>query len=125
MIADPETLERADPEPRPPKKRLPKGEIHIFDNWCKGCGLCIEFCPPGVLALGTDNRPKAIYPEKCTVCRWCELHCPDFAIFVSRVDHDASDSGTGDDQQALQEPAAAEQVRPVEPAGEELETEDA
>ncbi len=48
--------------------------------------MCIEFCPSGVLALGTDNRPKAIYPEKCTACRWCELHCPDFAIFVSELD---------------------------------------
>ena len=26
-----------------PKKKLPKGEVHIFDNWCKGCGLCIAF----------------------------------------------------------------------------------
>jgi 2-oxoglutarate ferredoxin oxidoreductase subunit delta len=35
-----------------------------------------------VLVLGLDNRPKAIYPEKCIACRWCELHCPDFAIFI-------------------------------------------
>ena len=72
--------------PRPEKRRLPRGEVHVFDNWCKGFGLCIEFCPGGVLVLGLDNRPKPIYPEKCTGCRWCELHCPDFAIFITDVD---------------------------------------
>ena len=72
----------ADTEPRPQKRRTPRGEVHVFENWCKGCGLCIAFCPQGVLVLGLDNRPKAIYPEKCIGCRWCELHCPDFAIFI-------------------------------------------
>ena len=74
-------------EPRPKKRRLPRGEVHIFDNWCKGCGLCIEFCPGGVLVLGLVNRPKAIYPEKCTACRWCEIHCPDFAIFITDIEN--------------------------------------
>jgi 2-oxoglutarate ferredoxin oxidoreductase subunit delta len=87
---DPTSLEVGD-EPRPtdadPHKRdLPRGEVHVFDNWCKGCGLCIEFCPQGVLVLGLDNRPKPIYPEHCTACRWCELHCPDFAIFVTEYE---------------------------------------
>jgi 2-oxoglutarate ferredoxin oxidoreductase subunit delta len=82
---DPTCVEVGD-EPRPKKRRLPWGEVHVFDNWCKGCGLCIEFCPAGVLALGLDNRPKVIYPEKCTACRWCELHCPDFAIFITDVE---------------------------------------
>jgi 2-oxoglutarate ferredoxin oxidoreductase subunit delta len=88
MIVDQATPEKVDTEPRPRKRRLPRGEVHIFENWCKGCGLCIEFCPSGVLVLGTDNRPKAIYPEKCTACRWCELHCPDFAIFCSDLEEE-------------------------------------
>jgi 2-oxoglutarate ferredoxin oxidoreductase subunit delta len=92
MIVEQATLERIDTEPRPYKRRLPRGEVHVFDNWCKGCGLCIAFCPSDVLVLGSGNRPKAIYPEKCTACRWCELHCPDFAIFVSDVVDDCSDT---------------------------------
>ena len=108
MIADQATPERVNTEPRPHKRRLPRGEVHIFENWCKGCGLCIEFCPSGVLVLGTDNRPKAIYPEKCTACRWCELHCPDFAIFVSDLDASGNDADTDAAQQASLLPASPE-----------------
>ena len=111
MIADQAIPERVHTEPRPHKRRLPRGEVHIFDNWCKGCGLCIEFCPSGVLVLGTDNRPKAIYPEKCTACRWCELHCPDFAIFVSDLD------ASGNDADADAACAEAEQQASPLPAG--------
>ena len=81
---------QASGQPRPRKRELPRGEVHVFDNWCKGCGLCIEFCPAGVLVLGMDNRPKPIYPENCTACRWCELHCPDFAIFVTDTGGEAA-----------------------------------
>ncbi len=73
-------------KPRPKKRRLPRGEVHIFENWCKGCGLCVEFCPAHVLALGTEGRPLPIYPEQCIACRWCEFHCPDFAIFITDID---------------------------------------
>ena len=90
MTADVEPgLVQAGGLPRPKKRELPRGEVHVFDNWCKGCGLCIEFCPADVLVLGTDNRPRPIYPENCTACRWCELHCPDFAIFVTDTDDEA------------------------------------
>jgi len=40
----------------------------------------------GVLEQGRDGRVIVAHPEKCTACRWCELHCPDFAIFVSDVE---------------------------------------
>jgi 2-oxoglutarate ferredoxin oxidoreductase subunit delta len=56
--------------------------------------LCIEFCPADVLVLGMDNRPRPIYPEKCTACRWCELHCPDFAIFITEIEEDAQETPT-------------------------------
>ncbi len=66
-----------------PKRRLPRGRVTVFPNWCKGCHLCIEFCPQEVLAEGPGGRVIVAHPERCTACRWCELHCPDFAIFVS------------------------------------------
>ena len=70
------------------KRRLPRGCVAVFPNWCKGCGLCVGFCPTGVLEQGPDGRVIVAHPEKCTACRWCELHCPDFAIFVTDVEQE-------------------------------------
>jgi len=71
-------------EPLLKKKR--QGHVTIFPIWCKGCGLCVEFCPTKVFEEKEDGRVVAAHPERCTACRWCELHCPDFAIFVTEVD---------------------------------------
>lgn len=68
------------------RKRLPRGKVIVFPNWCKGCDLCIEFCPADVLEQGEDGRVIVAHPEMCTGCRWCELHCPDFAIVVSDIE---------------------------------------
>ncbi|MGD8996746.1 MAG: 4Fe-4S binding protein [Anaerolineae bacterium] len=67
------------------RRRLPRGRVTVFPNWCKGCNLCVEFCPADVLEQGQDGRVIVAHPESCTACRWCELHCPDFAIFVQDV----------------------------------------
>jgi 2-oxoglutarate ferredoxin oxidoreductase subunit delta len=67
--------------------KLPKGEIHIIKERCKGCGFCIEFCPADVLDVGTEINSRGYHPpvvkneEKCTCCGLCEIICPDFAIF--------------------------------------------
>lgn len=67
------------------RRRKKHGRVTIFPNWCKGCHLCIEFCPAHVLGAGPDGRVVVEHPERCTACRWCELHCPDFALFVTEV----------------------------------------
>jgi 2-oxoglutarate ferredoxin oxidoreductase subunit delta len=59
-------------------------EVHVFDAWCKQCGLCVAFCPKGVLTSDMLGKPEAAHPEKCAGCMQCVLHCPDFAISVSR-----------------------------------------
>ena len=71
---------------QPQAPRLPRGCVTVFPNWCKGCDLCVEFCPAGVLELGAKGWVVVAHPEKCTACRWCELHCPDFAICVTERD---------------------------------------
>ena len=76
----------ASTQPKPAAKKGPRGQVTIFGTWCKGCGICVAFCPTGVLALDTDDRPIVLHPEKCTACHWCDTHCPDLAIIVKKIE---------------------------------------
>lgn len=66
--------------------RKPRGKVVIFANWCKGCRLCVEFCPTGVLAMGENDLPYVAVAENCTACHWCDTHCPDLAIVVKPIE---------------------------------------
>ncbi len=66
------------------KHRKTWGKVRVFGRWCKGCGLCIAFCPMGVFEAGDDGHPRVRFPNNCTGCEWCEYHCPDMAIDVIR-----------------------------------------
>lgn len=82
-MSEEETIEQAAPVAAKKKRR--RGRVSVFSNWCKGCGLCVAFCPMKVLEQNEDGKVTVAHPEQCTACRWCELHCPDFAIFVTDV----------------------------------------
>lgn len=58
--------------------------IAIDEKWCKGCEICVAFCPKKVLIM-EKAKAKAANPEACTGCQLCEIYCPDFAIEVERV----------------------------------------
>jgi 2-oxoglutarate ferredoxin oxidoreductase subunit delta len=66
-------------------ERRPRGKVVIFGMWCKGCRLCVEFCPTKVLAFDKDEHLIVARPEKCTACHWCDTHCPDLAIVVTNI----------------------------------------
>ncbi|MGB9810071.1 MAG: 4Fe-4S binding protein [Caldanaerobacter sp.] len=55
--------------------------IEVREGWCKGCGICVEFCPVKVLTI-KDGKVKLIDEDKCIKCGICELRCPDFAIYL-------------------------------------------
>jgi len=65
-----------------------QGMIEINEELCKGCDICIDFCPLEVLAVSTTINRRGYYPpqvikeEKCIGCRLCELVCPEFAITI-------------------------------------------
>lgn len=69
---------------------MAKGTIVVDTERCKGCGLCLAFCPQDVLAYSTEhnrNSYNVIYmkaPERCTGCALCAQTCPDIAIEVYR-----------------------------------------
>ena len=54
----------------------------IERSWCKGCGICVAFCPKQVLELDTEGKVSVARPQDCICCQMCELRCPDLAIEV-------------------------------------------
>lgn len=58
-----------------------ESSLKLHKEWCKGCGICVEFCPKDVLELkGGKINIKDL--ESCIKCGQCELRCPDFAIYL-------------------------------------------
>ena len=67
-----------------------KGYIEIDKELCKGCEICISFCPKGVILqsdkLNQSGYLPALYNDngECTGCAICALVCPEVAIEVYR-----------------------------------------
>lgn len=61
-------------------------KVSVYPDWCKGCGICVAFCPAKVLEMGPDGKAHVAKEEDCLNCGFCELHCPDFAIDVQLRD---------------------------------------
>ena len=55
--------------------------IEIVDEWCKGCDICVAFCPTDVLEV-RDGKAVVKDLDQCTACGICDMLCPDFAIKV-------------------------------------------
>jgi 2-oxoglutarate ferredoxin oxidoreductase subunit delta len=72
-------------ESKPKKKR--KASVVVNEGWCKGCRICVEFCPKQVFEM--RGLKAAVRDEPaCILCYQCEMLCPDFAIEVNEVKDD-------------------------------------
>jgi 2-oxoglutarate ferredoxin oxidoreductase subunit delta len=65
--------------------------VRIDRERCKGCSLCVAFCPREVMALShsLNNRGNHVVEvtaeNLCTGCRNCARVCPDVAIAIDRT----------------------------------------
>jgi len=73
---------------------VPRGQVFIIPERCKGCGICVRFCPREVLQVSNGTNAKGYYypdivPGKepdCVHCQFCTLVCPEFAIYTLPAD---------------------------------------
>ncbi len=78
--------------------KVPRGELCILVNRCKGCMFCVEYCPRDTLQMSADFNIKGYhYPEvsegqTCVNCGLCEMLCPEFAIFCVADDDEEGES---------------------------------
>jgi 2-oxoglutarate ferredoxin oxidoreductase subunit delta len=64
-------------------------KIKVNKNLCKGCNLCIIFCPKARIKSSKTLNERGIYEVtfidkegKCTGCAQCAIICPETAIEV-------------------------------------------
>lgn len=59
---------------------------------CKGCELCIHFCPKKILAVDPGVNAKGYHPacitapEECIGCASCATMCPDCCISIYELE---------------------------------------
>ena len=71
--------------------RRDRGLLRVDGNECKGCGLCVEACPPGAIHLSEQLnhygfRTATYNGRGCSGCGICFMACPEpGAITVLRL----------------------------------------
>lgn len=66
-------------------------KVTFATDTCKGCGLCVDACPKGLVQLSKDKiNKKGHHPaeitnqDECVGCASCAIMCPDCVITVER-----------------------------------------
>ncbi|HWQ76044.1 MAG TPA: aldo/keto reductase [Syntrophomonas sp.] len=60
---------------RQQKKRL------LIEDWCEGCGSCLEHCRYEALWIN-DRNVAGVREDKCLLCGYCASYCPNFCIKI-------------------------------------------
>jgi len=73
------------------KVKMGMGKIEVTEEFCKGCGLCVNACPQKLIRVSNRVSKKGYHPAEfadlqsvCSGCTLCALVCPDVAITVYR-----------------------------------------
>lgn len=71
---------------------MAKWKVSFDYEECKGCLLCVEFCPTKILEVNKTETNKKGYdiitvvnPDKCIGCAFCAIMCPDSVITVEKI----------------------------------------
>jgi 2-oxoglutarate ferredoxin oxidoreductase subunit delta len=74
---------------------MPKGEMIIDENNCRGCGYCVAFCKRECIVMSEGRftplgylLPVLSNPDKCNACGVCGRMCPHYAIEVYKYVED-------------------------------------
>jgi len=64
------------------RQAIDRGRLDLNSEECKGCGLCVEACPPKVLQLAPflsryGYHPVTYLGKGCTGCGICFFACPE------------------------------------------------
>ncbi len=59
---------------------------------CKGCEICVSFCPKKILTMSDTVNNKGYHPadiidqSQCIGCASCALMCPDCCITICELE---------------------------------------
>ena len=76
---------------------VPRGQVYLIPDRCKGCEVCVHFCPRDVLTISEERNAKGYriptvingQAQECVNCEFCTLVCPEFAIFTLPLETDS------------------------------------
>jgi len=66
-------------------------EMILYEERCKGCGLCRDACPHDLMTLSTKINALGFQtiamtdPAACTGCALCARMCPDLVIEIRKT----------------------------------------
>jgi len=67
-------------------------KVVVDEESCKGCELCVEFCPRGSLSMSSKINNSGYFvaelvnEAKCNSCALCALMCPEVALRIYKME---------------------------------------
>lgn len=80
VVADVMTFEGKPVPPDITKKLNGYKRRLLIEDWCEGCGRCVEHCTFNALFL--KNGKSEVNPDLCILCGYCAGYCPEFCIKI-------------------------------------------